>query len=459
MMKALRIAAISLCITLLVLPVLAIPFFGSGATRDENRYLADYPVLADEDEGLNPDFDTEFEAWLCDHFAFRKPVIAANALLNYRLLHYSVSEQVIAGKGDWLYFADTMPDYTGEGRLTDEELAEITRNLSLLREALERFDAVLYVAIVPNKSTIYPQFMPGRYAMRGDGGNIERLRTACEDLDIAWIDLEMPLREAAAGELPVYYRTDTHWNALGAAVAAREILNAMGREGESYAVTTEAVFSEGDLSRLMGAAGRLTETVPVVAPGHPLPEGDFSKHRMTCPGPGEGDLLIYRDSFGTAVGPWLAQAYGETESRWEFPLDGTRPCDDALLLICERNLREYLLEPPLIDDVGLETDEDDGLDDSEDEEDFDDLDALLSLDWEEVDEESEDFDESDGDSEDLDEDEPDDFDEFDDDPRALLDLDWEEVDEEAEDFDDETGPDDPDMSPGDAAEGRQDDGI
>ena len=67
-------------------------------------------------------------------------------------------------------------------------------------------------------------------------------------------------------------------------------------------------------------------------------------------GQGTGALLVYRDSFGTAIGPWLAQCYGVTELRWEAPLDGTRPCDDALILICERNLREYLGEPPLMDD-------------------------------------------------------------------------------------------------------------
>lgn len=417
MMKPLRIASIVLCLLILVLPALAIPFLGSGASDDENRYLADYPALADGEEGLNPDFDTDFEAWLCDHFALRKPVIAANALANYRLLHTSVNDRVIAGAGDWLYFADTVPDYTGEGRLSDGELDALVGNLSALGEALSRRGARLYIAIVPNKSTVYPQYMPGRYAMRQDGGNIERLRSACKGLDAAWIDLVGPLKEATQAS-DVYLHTDTHWNDLGAAIAAREILEALERPSVDFSVEGEATFSDGDLARLMGPTGRLSEGVPNVVPAQPLPQADFSRHALTCEGSGEGDLLVYRDSFGTAIGPWLAQAYGQTRLLWSTPLDATFDCDDALILICERNLREYLGEPPLLE----EDDADDvSEEDMESDEEVDDEDDPLAEDWEEIDEDWEEVDDEDNpldeDWEEVDEDDP-------------LDEDWEEVDEE-----------------------------
>ena len=48
-MKATRITTVALCILLLVLPSLAMPIFPSGDDGAENRYLADYPTLADED--------------------------------------------------------------------------------------------------------------------------------------------------------------------------------------------------------------------------------------------------------------------------------------------------------------------------------------------------------------------------------------------------------------------------
>ena len=351
MMKIARIASIALCMLLLVLPSLAMPFFPSEDSGAENRLLADYPVLLTDEGGLNRAFDSDFEDWLRDRFAFRAQAVRANAALNYRLLRSSVNDSVVVGAGDWLYYADTVPDYTGEGRLSEDELAAISENLTALADALAAWGAELYVAVIPNKNTVYPQYMPERYAMRRDEGNIPLLREVCEGAPVTWIDLVTPLREAAEGEPLVYYKTDTHWNALGAAIAAEAVLTAMGREATGYTLAGEADFSDGDLARLMGLPGALTERAPNVIPDVPLPQADFSQHRMSCDGSGEGRLLVYRDSFGTAVAPWLAQAYGQTELRWEAPLDGSRPCDDALLLLCERNLRMYLLEPPYIESI------------------------------------------------------------------------------------------------------------
>lgn len=349
-MKTARVALIALCLLLLVLPSVAMPFFPSGETDAYGQYLADAPALTDGEGALNPAFDTEFEAWLCDRFAFRTWVLRANALINYRLLRTSPNERVVVGGDDWLYYADTVPDYTGEGRLGDDELEAMAANLAVLSEALARRGARLYVTVIPNKNTVYPEHMPRRYAMRGDGGNIQRLREACSKLPLTWIDLTGPLLEAAGGALPVYYRTDTHWNALGAAIAAKAVLQAMGRDAMDYRVDGETDFCDGDLARLMGAPGAIGESVPAVEPAAQLPEADYTERHLRMEGQGTGALLVYRDSFGTAIGPWLARAYGVTELRWEAPLDGTRPCDDALILICERNLREYLGEPPLMDD-------------------------------------------------------------------------------------------------------------
>ena len=85
-MKWIRIAAIALCVTLMVLPSSAIPFFRQRENGAEYRNLAPFPQLTDEEEGPNLEFPREFEAWLGDHFAFRTTAVRVNALANYRLL-------------------------------------------------------------------------------------------------------------------------------------------------------------------------------------------------------------------------------------------------------------------------------------------------------------------------------------------------------------------------------------
>ena len=69
---------------------------------------------------------------------------------------------------------------------------------------------------------------------------------------------------------------------------------------------------------------------------------------MQVGGDGRGALLVLRDSFGTGVAPYLAQAYEQSAFRWEIPFEVVPPCDQVVLLIAQRNLREYLLETPIL---------------------------------------------------------------------------------------------------------------
>ena len=400
-MKKARVAVIALCMALLVLPFAAMPVLGSRQSTAENRLLADYPALTDDEGGLNAGFDEDFEAWLCDHFALRNAAVRANAWLNYRLLRSPANAQVVVGNGDWLYFTPTVPDYTGEGRLTQDELRAIAENLRAFAEVYERQGARVFLAVVPNKSTVYPQFMPDRYPARDDEGNLPLLKAACEDLPVTWVDLAGPLTEAAKGDRLVFYKTDTHWNALGAAIAAEAILEATGAEGCGYAVGADVPFTEGELARLMGLSGALPEDVPEVVPDHALPAGDFGQRAFTLSGGGEGRLTVFRDSFGTAVGPWLADAYGRCEMIWSYPLESGHAADDVLVLICERNIRDYLMTRA---DLSYEAPEDEEAFDRGDT--LSDRSAFVEMD------EDDDFFDSDEDDEDEDfDDEDEDFDE------------------------------------------------
>ena len=346
-MSKLRLASLCLCLAMLVLPVLAMPWNGApeGDSGDEP---IPFPSLLAPTGEINAGFAQQFEDWLCHRFAFREPLVRLNALLNYRLLSTSANDQVIVGKNGYLYYADTLPDYTGEGRLSDGELALMRENLSFLAQGLQAQGAHLYVAIAPNKATIYPQGVPSRYPRDTGNDNIRLVEEACEGLPLTWVDLVTPLKEAARNE-QVYYLTDTHWNPRGAYVAAAAILEAAGTgpivPWEDY---EEADFTQGDLARLMGLTGALHETALCPIPQEPLPQADYSQRYVQVGGDGRGALLVLRDSFGTGVAPYLAQAYEQSAFRWEIPFEVVPPCDQVVLLIAQRNLREYLLETPIL---------------------------------------------------------------------------------------------------------------
>ena len=169
-----------------------------------------------------------------------------------------------------------------------------------------------------------------------------------------------------------------------------------------FAASDDEVYTEGDLARLMGMPGGLPENAPTPVIDIELPEADYALHTLSVSAQGEGRLLLFRDSFGTAIGPYLAQSYENTQLRWENPLEVWHDCDDALILIAERNIRLYLSEPPVLEQDVEEYEEEE--DEEEDEEEFD------ESEWDIEDEEE--FNDEDMDEEALEDDEEDDEDDY-----------------------------------------------
>ena len=122
-MKHLKKAYVGLVALLLVIPLALFPFVkGSSA---EKRDLAAFPALWGE-EGLNTAFFSELDTYLADHLPGRSAIISLNNLFKAKVFATSDEEKIVVGKEDWLYFAETLPDYTGEGRLSDSDLDRLT---------------------------------------------------------------------------------------------------------------------------------------------------------------------------------------------------------------------------------------------------------------------------------------------------------------------------------------------
>ena len=205
--------------TLAALTLLIVMLWGvwqvSGAVRQGLEFPA---TLTDFREGRS----TQTIEKQIDHkLPARESLIAFANALRYRLQH-GAGEQVRLGRDDWLFLTD-------EIRFHADAAANQTQRVRLLAEvqrALQAQDVQLLVALVPDKGRIYapqlasaklPQHTAGRYATA-----LAELRSA----GVSVVDLNQPLAQAAdqgGASAPAYYRTDTHWNMLGAQVAAKAI--------------------------------------------------------------------------------------------------------------------------------------------------------------------------------------------------------------------------------------------
>ncbi len=328
---------------IMALPVLVMPFVRAQPQRGDQPE-APMPRLIGKDGQINGKLAQDFDSWLLGQLGFKSQLVCLNALVNYKLFRTSTNDDVIVGRDGMLFYRETVDDYSGASALKTGELSAIQKNIARLAQSLEARGARLYVAIVPNKSSVYPDRMPISYERRLDGGNIDRVNEALRAAGARVIDL-LPVLKAASQDERTYHLTDTHWNDVGAHAAAEAILSEMGKPCVAPTVRRDALYS-GDLARMLGLEGVLNEQTTRLVQESPTdgPGPDYSARNLLVPGDGEGALLLLRDSFGSGIAPFITPAYETSRLRWEDPFEATQPADDVLIAIAERNIRLYLAQ-------------------------------------------------------------------------------------------------------------------
>lgn len=347
-MKKHRIASIFIALFLLVCLVPSIGLLltgGSGAAA--NQVLASRPALLDKEGKLNLRFAPALADYINDRFALRQQAVTLWAGLNAKLLHSSVADDVLLGRDGWLYYVPALPDYTRTRGMSERELWCAARTLALLQEAVETSGGQFLFTVAPNKSSLYDAHLPA--LTRQDGSSdAERLAAQLEAQGVRYLDLFSAFR-AQSEEL--YYPRDSHWNCRGAALAADAILASLGRERVYFTAAFEPGSHRGDLYEMLFPLGTDEDPDFVYVPGFTFTASSENPDALrlnTQQAKGEGALLMYRDSFGRALYPYLAESYAEAQfSRSnDYSPDALPEGGTLIVELVERNLRYILENPP-----------------------------------------------------------------------------------------------------------------
>lgn len=320
-----------------------------------NEHLTAMPGLQNADGSWNENYFSELSSWLSDHIAFRHELITLHARLCGALFGTLPSEDVVLGADGWLYYADTLPDYQGAGLMTERECWAAARVLALMQEYCQERGAQFLFTVAPNKNSLYPEAMPARYQRSGAVGNAQRIAGRLEEMGVPYLDLFALL---GGQEQTLYFRTDSHWNTLGAALAGDAISSALGKPedpfwGQPYQT---APTHKGDLYEMVYPAGDLLEEDAVFdrAFRFTYPNGLRSAEDITIRTQNEGEtgsLLMFRDSFGNALYPFLAERYGAACFSRAMPYNLTylerEQAGTLVVEIVERNLR-WLVQRPAV---------------------------------------------------------------------------------------------------------------
>jgi hypothetical protein len=355
-----RCLKITYCVLFLMISTacaLGMPFYKNDGSA-QKRALAEFPQLI-MDSKLNLSFPNEFEDWLKDHIAWRDELVTIRSRI-LKGIQTSSDNQVIIGSDGWLYFQETVLDYTGEGTFTENQLYRLNAVICEMDDALSKEGIPLIVAIAPNKSTIYPDYMPSNYPRRSYPGNAERLQAMQAT---HYVNLTVLLKDKARQERLLYHRTDTHWNNYGARLGAHALLSAIA-DAAKTSVSLPDLAEEGtvrhdwtgDLNLMIYPANTpkddqyyYSDTEPVyTAKGRMRSLEDLN---ITTTGGKTGlNLLVLRDSFSNALIPYLSNAFSNVQYKRQMPLPllDINNVDAVVLEIVERRLPELLSGAPVM---------------------------------------------------------------------------------------------------------------
>ena len=340
--------------------VCLVPFAGMAVTgqesSSENRTLAEFPQIKTE-EGINVQWLSDAGEYFQDHFAFRNELVTANALINGKILGTSTAAGVIQGTDGWLYYKDSLEDYLGENLLEDRSLYNISHILSLMQEYLAEKNVQFAFTVAPNKNSLYDANMPYYDSCKvSDNKNLINLRKYLKNENVSYVDLYEPL--AKADEI-LYHKRDSHWNNKGAALASDLLLEGLGKEHESYTDETYTVKTDftGDLDEMLYPLATTPEdeiyydrqtTFAYVGEV----ESNFDPRITTVNPVKTGSLVMYRDSFGNALLPFMADAYGNAYFSRGIPYQltdvDTMAADTVVVERAERFLPEMAESAPVM---------------------------------------------------------------------------------------------------------------
>jgi hypothetical protein len=312
----------------------------------EKRKLATFPSHPDSLTEIQG-FFSGIDNYLNDHFGFREwMVYRYQREIRKRFDDVEIQSKVIKGTDNWYFFTGDkmLEDFTGKNLRTDNELDEWIKAYRAKKRWLEQQGIQYLLVAVPNKITIYGEFIGEPWAEQKGDTRFSQLKSVLQESDYStFLDLT-PVLASKAREEYVFFKSDTHWTPYGAYLGYMAIAEKMesifpgSRFKKDFTISNTRLRtcdkkqdSCGDLTTMLLDFDSFTEQYRAVSSSsscayskdynYSLSNVDET-HPKTYPvvmGCDSGELraLVFRDSFFNALKPFFSENFKEVLYLWK----------------------------------------------------------------------------------------------------------------------------------------------
>lgn len=231
---------------------------------------------------------------------------------------YIESTQVLLGKEDWLFYkttedGDPISDYQGINHYDDATMQQFADKLINERNQFANYGIDFYILSIPNKSSVYPEYMPDTIERKDTTSRTDLLMKYLEEnTDLNVVDAK-PTLVKAKKKKPVYYKSDTHFNQIGAFVTVQALKDKIDGKTDSLKdVKFDKVMNNysGDLACLCDMQDTFNDDIQYQLDAATVNTKIKSNKR----------ILVIGDSFSEVMQSIMSQYFAEvkTVNIWSF---------------------------------------------------------------------------------------------------------------------------------------------
>jgi len=280
----------------------------------ENRSRSPMPAFS-PGSLVDTGYYADLARHLSDYLPMRSLAIRADSAIDLWLFSDSPTSSVVKGRDGWFFARESVvSDCLGE----DERSRFQADRVTSLAQFLAAGNTRLLVAVVPDKESVYPEYLSGiaRMGARCGDATREYLRRVLADTGDVYLDVFSLLERhrASPDHIPLYSPLDTHWTTYGSGLFAEQFVKAT----EPWSLVDARLerpgndTGGGELSRMMAVdlpdtrGGRYIWSRPGVREGdnHVIPHGGRGEAYRLFGGVAEGSarlsdmkVVVIHDSF------------------------------------------------------------------------------------------------------------------------------------------------------------------
>lgn len=354
MKKKFDIAFIAVFITLCLLPLLFM-WTSKDTSETEKRELSEFPSLIVEGK-INSGFSTQFDTWISEHMGFRTLLVNLQSGMKSNIFGESAEDAIILGKKGWLYYSQTVNDYCNIATLSERNINNIASMLKMMQEYCDERGVEFVFTVAPNKNSLYGENMPDRYIQLEADGNLELLAKKMAALGVNYADL---LAAFAAEDKVLYQERDSHWTYEGGMLAYRTIVGKLKSSKNIFEGLTFEARNDwnADLVNMIypNAADDDLQLYPNLEYTYETKKEVSNDEALLIDAyntEAEGNLLMFRDSFGNTTWRYFAEVFAKSEFSRAIPYRMNSierlGADTVILEIVERNIPNLAAKAPVM---------------------------------------------------------------------------------------------------------------